>query len=59
MYTLEGVSTFANFITAYEEFQLNRDYHFLSCIAFFAFKGNFLTSIIIIILVLALKRVQL
>ena len=29
MYTLEGVSSVANFITAYEESQLNRDSHFL------------------------------
>ena len=27
MYTLEGVSSVANFITAYEEFQYNRDSH--------------------------------
>ena len=30
MYTLEGVSSVANFITAYEESQLNSDSHFLS-----------------------------
>ena len=30
MYTLEAVSSFANFITAYEESQQNRDSHFLS-----------------------------
>ena len=29
MYTLEGVSSVANFTTAYEEIQLNRDSHFL------------------------------
>ena len=29
MYTLEGVSSVANFITAYEVSQLNRDSHFL------------------------------
>ena len=30
MYTPEGVSSAANFVTAYEESQLNRDFHFLS-----------------------------
>ena len=30
MYTLEGVSSVANFITAYEESQNNRDSHCLS-----------------------------
>ena len=34
MYTLEGVSSVANFITAYEDFQLNRDSHFLICTTF-------------------------
>ena len=29
MYTLEGVSGVSNLITAYEEFQYNRDSHFL------------------------------
>ena len=28
--TLEGISSIANFITAYEESHLNRDSHFLS-----------------------------
>ena len=39
MYTLEGVSSVANFITAYEESQ-NRDSHFLICSVFFVSKGN-------------------
>ena len=30
MYTLEGVFSVANFITAYEESQYHRDSHFLS-----------------------------
>ena len=40
MYTLEGVSSVANFITAYEESQWNRDSHFLICSVFFVSKGN-------------------
>ena len=40
MYTLQGVSGVANFITAYEESQLNRDSHFLICNVFFVSKGN-------------------
>ena len=40
MYTLEGVSSVANFITAYEESHLNRDSHFLICSVFFVSKGN-------------------
>ena len=40
MYTLEGVSSVANFITAYEESQLNRESHFLICSVFFVSKGN-------------------
>ena len=40
MYTLEGVSNVANFITAYEESQENRDSHFLICSVFFVSKGN-------------------
>ena len=44
MYTLEGVSSAANFITAYEESQTkqqkNRDSHFLICSVFFVSKGN-------------------
>ena len=35
MYTLEGVSSVANFITAYEESQQNRDSHYLICSVFF------------------------
>ena len=30
MYTLEGVSSVVNFITADEEFKKKRDFHFLS-----------------------------
>ena len=30
MYTPEGVSSAANFVTTYEESQFNRDFHFLS-----------------------------
>ena len=40
MYTLEGVSSVAIFITAYEESQSNRDSHFLICSVFFVSKGN-------------------
>ena len=40
MNTLEGVISVANFITAYEESQLNRDSHFLICGVFFVSKGN-------------------
>ena len=40
MYTLEGVSSVAIFITAYEESQYNRDSHFLICSVFFVSKGN-------------------
>ena len=40
MYTLEGVSSIANLITAYREFQLNRDSHFLNRSVFFVSKGN-------------------
>ena len=40
MYTLEGVSSVANFITAYVESQKNRDSHFLICNVFFVSKGN-------------------
>ena len=40
MYTLEGVSSVANFITAYEESQYNRDSHFLIRSVFFVSKGN-------------------
>ena len=40
MYTLEGISSVANFITAYEVSQLNRDSHFLSCSVFIVSKGN-------------------
>ena len=31
MYTLEGVSSVANFISAYEGSQSNRDSHFIIC----------------------------
>ena len=40
MYTLEGVSSVANFITAKEESQYNRDSNFLICSVFFVSKGN-------------------
>ena len=40
MYTLEGVSSVANFNTAYEESQLDRDSHFLIRSVFFVSKGN-------------------
>ena len=40
MYMLEGVSKIANFITAYEEYQLNRDSHFLIRSVFLVSKGN-------------------
>ena len=39
-YTLEGVSSVANFITAYEESQYNQDSHFLICSVFSVSKGN-------------------
>ena len=46
MYTLEGVSSIANFITAYEESQKYRDSHFLICSVFFFFpRAIFLTFI--------------
>ena len=38
MYTLEDVSSVANFITAYEESQQNRDSHFLIRGVFFCFQ---------------------
>ena len=40
MYTLEGVRSVANFITAYEESKWDRDSHFLIRIVFFVSKGN-------------------
>ena len=40
MNTLEGVSSVANFITAYKESQINRDSHFLICNVFFVSKDN-------------------
>ena len=40
MYTLEGVSSVANFITAYAEYQLNRDSHFLIRSVFSVSEGN-------------------
>ena len=40
MYTLEDVSSFANFITAYEKSQQNRDSHFLIRSVFFVSKSN-------------------
>ena len=40
MYALEGVSTVADVITAYEESQLNRYSHFLICNVSFVSKGN-------------------
>ena len=40
MYTLEGVNSVANFITAYEETQWNRDSHFLIRNVFFVTEGN-------------------
>ena len=40
MYTLEGVSSVANFRTAYEESKWNRDSHYLICNVLFVSKGN-------------------
>ena len=40
MYTLDGVSSVANFIPAYEESQSNQDSHFLICNVFYVSKGN-------------------
>ena len=40
MFTLEGISSVANFITAYKECQLNRNSHFLIRSLFFVSKGN-------------------
>ena len=40
MYTLEGVGSVANVITAYEKSQYNRDFLFLICRVFFVSKGN-------------------
>ena len=45
MYTLEGVSSVANFIIAYEESQLNRDSHFLSVMFSFFFQRRSLLVI--------------
>ena len=42
MYTVEGVSSVANLITAYEESQQNRDSHFLIRRVFFVSEGIFL-----------------
>ena len=41
MCTLEGVSSVAKFIAAYEESKKNRDSHFLIRSVFFVSKGNF------------------
>ena len=41
MYTLEGVSSVANFITAYAESQYNRDSHFLFVMCVPCFKRQF------------------
>ena len=40
MYTLEDVSSVANFITAYEGFEYNRDSYFLIRSVLFVSKGN-------------------
>ena len=40
MYTIEGVSSVANFITAYEESQQKRDSSVLIHSVFFVSKGN-------------------
>ena len=40
MYTLEGVSSVANFITAYENSQYNRDSHFQIRSVFYVSKDN-------------------
>ena len=45
MYTLEGVSSVANFITAYEESHLNRDSHFLSIVCSLFLKAILFTFI--------------
>ena len=45
MYTLEGVSRVANFITTYEMSQLNRDYHFVIRSVFFVSTAIFFTFI--------------
>ena len=45
MYTLEGVSSVANFITAYLESQSNRDSRFLICSVCLVSKINVLTFI--------------
>ena len=42
MYTIEGVSSVAYFITAYEGSHLNRDSYFLIYSVFFVSKGNIL-----------------
>ena len=42
MYTLEGVNSVANIITAYEESQKYWDVYFLISIVFFVSKGNLL-----------------
>ena len=39
MYTLDGIGSVANFITAYEESQQNRDSHFQICNVFVVSNG--------------------
>ena len=40
MYTLEGISSVANFITAYEESQYSQNFHLLIHSVSFVSKGN-------------------
>ena len=47
MYTLEGISSVANFITAYEESQLNQGSHFLSVMYSLFPKAIFFTFILL------------
>ena len=47
MYTLEGVRSVANFISAYEDSQYNRDSHFLIRSVFCVPKAIFLTFILL------------
>ena len=48
MYTLEGVSSVANYITAYEGSQENRDSHFVICNVFLFPKAIFLTFVVLL-----------
>ena len=56
MYTLEGVSSVSNLITAYEESQYNRHSHFLFVMCSLFPKAILLTFISSLMLILILHR---